>query len=266
MQYHSQLPNDPLEAMSRPLPGTPLSTAESPVVGDPGMRECLQCSVRHLSVCSALSCDEVQALANLTVSVPLPMGTTLARSGEARTHVYTLTEGALRLVRTLSDGRRQVNGFVLPGDYLGLSGSDHHRFDIEAIADSQVCRVPLSQMKELRQRFPHLERKLLQRACQELDTAQDNALALARLQPTEKLADFLVRLAAREAALGQAVNQVSLPMGRSDIADHLGLTMETVSRTFTKLRQQGLIALPQLNLVEILDFPALQKLASDELG
>lgn len=75
--------------------------------------------------------------------------------------------------------------FVLPGDYLGLSGSDHHRYDIEAIADSRVCRVALPQMKGLRARYPHLERKLLQRACQELDAAQDAALALARLQPAE---------------------------------------------------------------------------------
>jgi CRP/FNR family transcriptional regulator len=119
-------------------------------------------------------------------------------------------------------------------------------------------------MRDLRQHHPHLERKLLQRACQELDAAQDNALALARLQPPERLADFLLRLAAREATLaGHSSNRVSLPMGRGDIADHLGLTMETVSRTFTKLRQQGLIALPHLNVVEILDFAELQKLAND---
>ncbi|KAB7762104.1 helix-turn-helix domain-containing protein, partial [Xanthomonas sp. LMG 12461] len=86
----------------------------------------------------------------------------------------------------------------------------------------------------------------------------------ARLQPAEKLADFLLKLAARAARQGDAGNKVVLPMGRGDIADHLGLTMETVSRTFTKLRQQGLIALPQLHVVEIRDFAALHRLASDE--
>ncbi len=253
--------------MSRSAPGSELSPVSSAAQESSGARECLHCSVRHLSVCSALSCDEVHALERITVSLPVPMGATLARSGEPRTYVYTVTEGALRLVRTLADGRRQVNGFVLPGDYLGLSGSDLHRYDIEAIADSRVCRVPTTQMRDLRQHHPHLERKLLQRACQELDAAQDNALALARLQPPERLADFLLRLAAREATLaGHSSNRVSLPMGRGDIADHLGLTMETVSRTFTKLRQQGLIALPHLNVVEILDFAGLQKLANDDLG
>ena len=249
--------------MSRPS-GAPPATND-PASPSCTTLDCLHCSVRHLAVCSALSPDEVQALEQVTVSQQVSMGSTLARTGEERDHVYTLTAGALRLVRTLADGRRQINGFVLPGDYLGLSGSDHHRYDIEAIADSRVCRVALPQMKALRSRFPHLERKLLQRACQELDAAQDAALALARLQPAEKLADFLLRLAAREARLGGDGLRVSLPMGRGDIADHLGLTMETVSRTFTKLRQQGLIALPHLNVAEILDEDGLRTLAGEGL-
>ena len=254
--------------MPRPAPGSAEPSAPiPPATPDSGASVCLHCSVRHLSVCSALAHDEVQALERITQTITAPLGTTLARSGEPRTHVYTVTEGALRLVRTLADGRRQVNGFVLPGDYVGLSGSDHHRYDIEAIADSRVCRVPTTQMRDLRLQYPHLERKLLQRACQELDAAQDNALALARLQPPERLAAFLLHLAERETRLGSRVGKrISLPMGRGDIADHLGLTMETVSRTFTKLRQQELIALPHLNVVEVLDCEGLQKLANDELG
>lgn len=227
------------------------------------LSECLHCSVRHLAVCSALSADEVHALESVTTSLHVLHGTTVARAGEERQHVYTLTEGALRLVRNLADGRRLVSGFVLPGDYVGLSQSDTYRYDIEAIADSRICRVGVPQMRDLRLRHPHLERKLLQRACQELDSAQDAALALGRMQPMEKLADFLLRLADREARHQPIGNRVSLPMGRSDIADHLGLTMETVSRTFTKLRQSGLIALPQLSVVEILDRDGLERLATE---
>ncbi|KKF88134.1 Crp/Fnr family transcriptional regulator [Stenotrophomonas maltophilia] len=249
--------------MSRPS-GAPPATND-PASPSCTTLDCLHCSVRHLAVCSALSPDEVQALEQVTVSQQVSMGSTLARTGEERDHVYTLTAGALRLVRTLADGRRQINGFVLPGDYLGLSGSDHHRYDIEAIADSRVCRVALPQMKAQRSILCGIQ--FLAGALQqlELDAAQDAALALARLQPAEKLADFLLRLAAREAKLGGDGLRVSLPMGRGDIADHLGLTMETVSRTFTKLRQQGLIALPHLNVVEILDEDGLRTLAGEGL-
>jgi len=239
------------------VPMTRACSSESP---------CLQCAVRHLSVCSALADEEMRALERITISRIVGNGARLARMGEVRNHVYTITEGALRLVRTLPDGRRQVSGFMLPGDYLGLSGSGCHRFDVEAIADSRVCRVSAQQMRELCKNYPSLEYKLLQRACQELDTAQDNALALARLQPPERLADFLLRLAARETMLGQVSNRIWLPMGRGDIADHLGLTVETVSRTFTRLRQQSLISLPHLSMVEILDFTGLQKLAGEATG
>ena len=140
--------------MSRPS-GAPPATND-PASPSCNTLDCLHCSVRHLAVCSALSPDEVQALEQVTVSQQVSMGSTLARTGEERDHVYTLTGGALRLVRTLADGRRQINGFVLPGDYLGLSGSDHHRYDIEAIADSRVCRVALPQMKALRGRLSGL--------------------------------------------------------------------------------------------------------------
>lgn len=264
MKYH-EVVFASVRAMSRPYlvsDNTSSSTSGDAADCTP-LRDCLHCDVRHLAVCSALSADEVQALERVTVSSEVANGATLARAGEDRLHVYTLTTGALRLVRTLPDGRRLVSGFVLPGDYVGLSHSDTFRYDIEAIADSRVCRVAVAQMRDLRQRYPHLERKLLQRACQELDAAQDSALALGRMQPPEKLADFLLRLADRAARQHDNGNRVMLPMGRGDIADHLGLTMETVSRTLTKLRQQGLIALPHLNVVEILDRPALEQLAAD---
>ncbi|WP_372372411.1 helix-turn-helix domain-containing protein [Xanthomonas sp. NCPPB 1638] len=190
-------------------------------------------------------------------------GSTLVRAGEPHHHVYTVTSGALRLVRTLADGRRQITGFVLPGDYVGLTETPQHRHDIEAIVETRVCRTPMAQMRQLRERYPHLERKLLQRASMELAAAQDTGLLLARLQPSERLAHFLLRLAARSTQPGNSGDTVALPMSRGDIADHLGLTMETVSRTFTKLRQQQLIALPQLHLVQLLDYAALRSLAGE---
>ena len=225
--------------------------------------ECSHCGVRGRAVCAALSDEEMGALDQATQSLRLAAGATLARAGDPRQFVYTLTEGALRLVRTLPDGRRQITGFVLPGDYVGLTETPRHRHDIEAIGESRACRTSIADMRALRERYPQLERKLMQRTSMELAAAQDAGLLLARLQPSERLAHFLLRLGARGALSGKAADLVQLPMSRGDIADHLGLTMETVSRTFTKLRQQQLIALPQLHKVQILDLAGLQRLAGD---
>ncbi len=241
----------------------PTACAEPSFSGVSLPAECAHCAVRGKAVCSVLSTEEMVALDKVTTSLPYSAGTTLVRTGENRQFVYTVTAGALRMVRTLADGRRQITGFVLPGDFVGLTETAKHRHDIEAIVDSRVCRVPMTSMRDLREHYPHLERKLLQRACMELAAAQDTGLLLARLQPSERLANFLLRLSARFSDHGEINDSVPLPMGRGDIADHLGLTMETVSRTFTKLRQQQLIALPQLHLVQILDFPGLRKLAGE---
>lgn len=243
------------------IAGTPCTDASAP---PPQALECAHCAVRGRAVCSALSEHEMETLDRATQHLRCSAGSTLVRAGDARQYVYTLTSGVLRMVRTLADGRRQVAGFVLPGDYVGLTGTPQHRHDIEALVDSQVCRTPVADMRAIRERYPHLERKLLQRTSMELAAAQDTGLALARLQPGERLAHFLLRLAARSTQPGLPGDTVALPMGRGDIADHLGLTMETVSRTFTKLKQQRLIALPQLHLVQILDYPGLRRLAGDD--
>jgi len=243
----------------------PPAAASSPCSTDPAPSEvatleCTHCGVRGRAVCAALSEAEMVALDRATQAQRLAAGGTLVRTGEPRQFVFTLTEGALRLVRTLADGRRQITGFVLPGDYVGLTETPRHRHDIEAVVDSRVCRTAIADMRSLRERHPQLERKLLQRTSMELAAAQDAGLLLARLQPAERLAHFLLRLAARADTAG---DMVALPMGRGDIADHLGLTMETISRTFTKLRQQQLIALPQLHRVQILDLAGLRRLAGD---
>ncbi|HBK44861.1 MAG TPA: Crp/Fnr family transcriptional regulator [Xanthomonadaceae bacterium] len=236
--------------------------AETAAAGVSPNQECAHCGVRGRAICSALSAEEMGALDEVTQSQSYAAGTTLVRTGELRGNVYTVTSGALRLVRTLADGRRQITGFALPGDYIGLTETVRHRHDIEAIVDSRICRTSMANMQRLRVRYPQLERKLLQRAGMELAAAQDTGLALARLQPSERLANFLLRLAAR--APHPENDVVALPMGRGDIADHLGLTMETVSRTFTKLKQQQLIALPQLHMVQILDHAGLRRLAGDD--
>lgn len=221
---------------------------------------CLHCQVRHLAVCSALSPEETHALeAAASVQVLAP-GAVLARQGEPRRHVFTVTRGALRLVRFSADGRRQVAGFAMTGDFVGLSGAAVHQHDIEALADTELCRFRVDAMQHLGARYPHLQGKLLERACFELDSAREQMMSLARMTPTERVADFLLKLASRQARAGDPGPTCALPMPRADIADHLGLTVETVSRCLTALRTRGLIALPGTYRVEILDPAGLRAL------
>lgn len=223
--------------------------------------DCARCAVRDLAVCSALPSADVDTLERHVSSFNLPANAELARAGQPCRHAYSITHGMLRLVRTLPDARRQVVAFVTPGHFVGLSGNELHRYAIEAVVQSRVCAFAVEGIRELRQRFPSFEHVLLERACRDLDDAHDAMLLLARLSPLERLASFLVRLR-RQMEIREDDPHMALPMGRGDIADHLGLTVETVSRSFTRLREQGVIALPDPHRVEILDRAALAELAS----
>lgn len=227
----------------------------------PTPADCTQCSAYGLAVCSALDSDELDELARHATRVSVPANATLARTGQPCRHAYSVTDGMLRLVRTLPDARRQVVDFMLPGDFIGLSEASHYRHDIEAVGPSTACLFDMGEVRSLRTRFPALERKMLERACSRLDDAQDAMLLLARLSPQERLASFLLRLRRRYRNNGIRDAAIALPMGRRDISDHLGLTIETVSRSFTRLRADGLVALPDPQHVQILDEPALARLA-----
>lgn len=217
--------------------------------------------MREESVCSTLPPAEASRLERQVSSLELQANGELARTGQPCRHAYNVTAGMLRLVRLLPDARRQVVAFVLPGNFVGLSDSARYRHNIEAVVPSRVCAFELDGVRQLRDRYPGFEHALLERACRELDEAHDAMLLLARLSPLERLASFLVRLR-RQMRLRDDGAVLALPMGRSDIADHLGLTVETVSRSFSRLREQGVIALPDPHRVEILDPAALSGLAS----
>ena len=241
------------------------------VVPDPGLARdaspkharngCASCLVRHLAVCAALPMEEAREMEAMSGDVKLAAGDMLAREGDARRGVFTVTQGALRRIRLLSDGRRVVAGFLMPGDFIGFSGSSHYRHSIEAITDSELCTFSLKSMRELCQRHPELERELLERACVELDATRDNLMSLARMTPLERLAGFLLDMAARRRRQGQSDGMVVLPMTRSDIADYLGLTVETVSRSFTRLRQEKVISTEDAHHVKLVDSDRLRALA-----
>jgi CRP/FNR family transcriptional regulator len=197
--------------------------------------------VRLVSVCAALAPDELVSLEELAQQVTVPARTTMFLQGEEADAVYNITRGVVRLYKLLPDGRRQIVGFALPGDFLGLAMGERHPFSADAIEDVIACRFARSAFSALLDAKPHLLRRLHEFATHELTLAQDQMMLLGRRTAEERLVMFLLGMRDRWAKVGPLSVTVRLPMTRQDIADFLGLTIETVSRTFTKLARDKVI-------------------------
>lgn len=226
-----------------------------------GGSPCAACQVRHLAVCSALDGSELDRLNDILTHVEFLQGDGVFDEGEPAEYVFNITAGAVKLYKLLPDGRRQVTGFMFPGDFLGLANQQEYVYSAEALSDVMLCRFPKSKLDVLLAEFPHMESRLLGMARNELAEAHEQMLLLGRKTAKERIASFLLMLARRAERRGQPANPIAVPMSRNDIGDYLGLTTETVSRTLTRLRKSGAISLESDRKVNLLDGEALQELA-----
>jgi CRP/FNR family transcriptional regulator len=209
---------------------------------------------------------DIERLEKIMRTKSLAVDELLVEQGAPRRQVYTLTSGMLRLYSELPDGRRQISGFLLPGDYLGLADEEIYSQTVDAVVPSTLCAFRVRDMDELMDDSPALRDRLYILTRDALRQARDSQMMLGRLAPVEKLASFLLLLSARLEKHGLTANPVQLSMNRTDIADHLGMTIETVSRSFTKLRMQGLIHLPEPHVVEICNVRSLTSVAGMDLS
>ena len=220
----------------------------------PAGHPCQGCEVRSLALCAVLDGDHLARLRSLGWTLKLAPGQTLFHEGDPATRVFTLTQGSLKLYKLLADGRRQVTGFLHPGDFLGISVDDEHAFSAEALEDSILCWFPRSRFDDFVDEHSAMERELYRMAAHELAAAQQQFVLLGRKTATERLASFLLLLSERAGRSGaQCCETIRLPMSRSDIADYLGLTKETVSRVISALKRDRIVRLDSLDVVEILD-------------
>lgn len=227
---------------------------------------CINCAVRPMAVCSVLQDDEVREIEAIMSSVRIEANETLIEEGAPRRRVYTLTSGMLRLSLALPDGRRQITGFLMPGDYVGLADDETYAQTAEAVVPAYLCSFPAADMDRLAERFPRLKDRLHVLTKSALRHARETQMILGRLTPAEKVASFLLFMSKRAAEHGMPESPIHLPMNRTDIADYLGLTVETVSRTFTKLKTQGLIHLPGPHSAGIADRAGLVAIAGVGVG
>ena len=222
-----------------------------PVPGSPrSLEPCLSCDARVDSVCNAIGDEHLARLAELAVVTEVHPGQTFIEEGDPADNFFNLTAGSAKLFKLMADGRRQITGFVARGHFLGLAVSSTYAFSAEAIEPVRLCRFSRSRMFRLLGDFPALERRLLERAATELVAAQEQMLLLGRKTARERVASFL-HVQSAAAPCGRARLSLDLPMSRGDIADYLGLTIETVSRTLSRLRGEGLIEIPSATTVLI---------------
>jgi CRP/FNR family transcriptional regulator len=196
-----------------------------------------------------------------TQRLNLPARSTLFREGDPSGRVYTLVEGIAKLTRLLPDGKQQVVGFRFAGDVLGYTNRPEYPFDAELLTDSKFCRLERPQLDGLFQRYPALEHRLLDLCVQELTTTQEQLVTVGRLSAEARVASFLLSLVAASRRRGADTKALDMPMTRADIADFLGLTLETVSRSLTAFRKRGWIREPLHQRVELLNLAALSALA-----
>jgi CRP-like cAMP-binding protein len=174
---------------------------------------------------------------------------------EPADYLYKVVSGTVRTYKVLDDGRRQIGGFYLPGDMFGLETGDEHTFSAEAIADAKVLVIKRSAVVALAARDNEVARQLWTLTGRELQRVQLQILLLIK-SAQERVASFLLDMADRVAS----TNEVQLPMSRQDIADYLGLTIETVSRTLTQFEGAAVIALPTSRRVVLRNRAALKRL------
>jgi CRP-like cAMP-binding protein len=203
--------------------------------------------------------DDLRALQQVGIKVRFTRNETIFNEGDEAKNCYKVISGAVRLCKHMADGRRQIADFLLAGDFFGLMQFGNYKFSAEAVGNVVLMCYPQRQVAQLSSSMPNLRSRMLVLLSQLLLGMQDHLVMLGRQTAKERVASFLLHLAERSDA--EEGITFDLPMSRQDIADYLGLTIETVCRMLSELKRERIIALPTINQVTLKDMDALQALA-----
>ncbi len=222
---------------------------------------CQSCEARHKGICGALTTDQLMKLSRHTTKHMVEAEQQIALEGETVKRYSNIMRGVVKLSKLTADGRQQIVGLQFAPDFVGRPFSKESDFAVEAATDIKLCSFPSTILEQLLEEAPDLEHRLHQQALKELDEAREWMLTLGRKTAAEKVASFLYFVALHidpENTNGE--RHFEIPLKRSDIADFLGLTIETVSRQITKLRQSGAIRIENNRTIEIPDIKRLKAL------
>jgi CRP/FNR family transcriptional regulator, anaerobic regulatory protein len=222
---------------------------------------CQPCEARHRGLCGALDPIQLVALAKTSSKHSIEPGAELIGDSESVERFSNVLAGVVKLTKTLSDGRQQIVGLQFAPDFIGRPFKIESVLNAEAATEVSLCSFPKSAVERMMKESPELEHRLLRQTLRELDEARDWMVTLGRKTAGEKVASFLLLIARNidpAAASDGATARFDLPLTRADIADFLGLTIETVSRQLTKLRTEGVIRIENNRHVSVDDITRLE--------
>ncbi len=228
--------------------------------------QCNYCPIRHRAVCARCDEGELATLNAIKTYREFKAGQPIMWRGDPLEYVASVVKGVASLTKTLEDGRTQMVGLLLPSDFIGRPGRAELEFDVTAATDVTLCCFQNMAFEKMVASTPHLAQRLMELALDELDAARDWMLLLGRKTAREKITTFLEMLVIRSRVDDIEGNpqSLSLPLTREQIANYLGLTLETVSRQLNALKKEGIIKFNDRRSFEILDFAKLHALTGDD--
>ncbi|HSF65203.1 MAG TPA: Crp/Fnr family transcriptional regulator [Paracoccaceae bacterium] len=231
-------------------------------------QDCSDCPIRHRAVCARCEADELIRLEQIKYYRSYQAGQTVIWSGDRMDFVASVVTGIATLTQTMEDGRRQMVGLLLPSDFVGRPGRPTAAYDVTATTDLVMCCFRKKPFEEMMIATPHIGQRLLEMTLDELDAAREWMLLLGRKTAREKIASLLAIIARRDASLqlrkAKGSIMFDLPLTREEMADYLGLTLETVSRQISALRRDNVIALEGKRHVKVADFDRLLEETGDD--
>ena len=227
---------------------------------------CLKCISRYQCINSSLTLEQIKQLSNVYVQkIYLKKGESLHHNGDKLQSIYSIRAGTLKTESSLSDGRHQVIKFHLPGEVVGLDGlqDGQHRTTSTALRDSEICRFNYHQLISEAKSYPALQENLDKLMSSMLNDAQNHIFILGSFNATEKLASFLFQFSIKLNSVGLPSNEFHLPMSREDLSSYLGITVETLSRSFFHLSDKQILRVSNKNIT-VLERDKLKAIYSHE--
>ena len=242
----------------------PDQSAGTPFRLEPFKVACSNCNLRELCLPVGISEEQMQQLDTMVATrKSVARGDSLFRAGEEFESLYAVRTGFFKTCVSSEDGRDQVTGFQMAGELLGLDGiaTERHTCDAVALEDSHVCVIPYRQLEDLSREFTDLQRHFHKIMSREIVRDHGVMLLLGSMRAEERLAAFLLNLTQRLQARGFSGSELILRMTREEIGSYLGLKLETVSRTFSKFQDDGLLEVKQRH-IRVTDLAGLSKLVN----